>query len=123
MKLRAGLALCVFGLATISTVSAEDWVVATSHVQCLIDHVGSYNSSGNEVLMIVLSACPEPDINKALASLTQNNAVPGIAVGGGSASDIDDVVVYTPTELTCLSSLPLDLSGQTTRLPKQPVCQ
>lgn len=100
--------------------AADQWVAVTTHVQCMLDNADHYRDSGQSVLMIVLSACPEADIGKALASLTQNSAVPGIGVN--SASDVDNVIVYTPEELACLKMMSLDLTGATTMLPKKPTC-
>lgn len=101
----------------------EEWVAVTVDVQCVLDNAQVYRDSGQNILMIVLSACPEPDVTKALATLTKNSAVPGIAVGADAPKEkIDDVIVYTPAELDCLLAAPLDLSGPVTRLPKKPLC-
>ena len=122
---RAHLLICVVTSLLFASGSArgqEEWVVSSAHAQCLFEHLEVYSSSAQNVLMIVLSACPETDTSKALASLTQNSAVPGIALAAADGTGVDDVIVYTHEELTCLAKLAVDLSGPTSRLPKKPSC-
>ncbi|SEP63549.1 hypothetical protein SAMN05428969_0240 [Devosia sp. YR412] len=100
----------------------DEWVVATEHARCLLENVDEYSATELDVLMIVLKACPEADVGKALALLTQNAAVPGIAVDTAVETTLDDVIVYSRGELACLQSLEIDMTGPTSRLPKVPTC-
>jgi hypothetical protein len=121
-SLSLGFTLLISGTSG-SALAEEQWTVITQHVQCVLENINSYKESGQEVLMIVLSACPEPDINKALASLTQNSAVPGIGISGSIAAEtIDNVIVYTPAELECLRVAGIDLTSTIARIPKRPHC-
>lgn len=119
------IATCI---ALVSNVYAqEDWVVRSESAACLLENASAYQSSGQDVLMIVMSACPETDINKALALLTQNSAIPGIGVSSTARSldeeqSVDDIIIYTPAELACLSAAQIKTAGAVTMIPKKPVC-
>lgn len=101
--------------------SEEEWVVATDHAQCLLENAEAYGASGQEVMMIVLSACPDPDLKRAIVSRTRNAVIPR-PDGSDTPTLVHEVIVYTRAEILCLASLHIDLSGPISRLPKAPRC-
>jgi hypothetical protein len=121
MKTMSSLAIGAAVLVMTSPVTAQEtWSLLPEDATCLIDNLDGYIAADGEPIIIMLRACPIVDRTEALRSLQQNSgAQPRVRVApDGSA--IDEVIVYTQAELTCLRELSLETSGLPVLLPQAP---
>jgi hypothetical protein len=99
--------------------ATEYWRVSEQQAKCLLENKESYLHTGGSPILIVVSACPETDIVKAMQFVSRNSALPG---SKAKQSELDDVVVYSRDELICLSSsMIVSVQGEV-RLPANPAC-
>ena len=121
-KLKPLLLAFFWGMGAGSLVQAEDevWKLPSAQARCVLVNKDAYIATGEPVLMIISSACPEVDTATALALLTKNSVVPSVTIV--EETEIDDIIVYTADELSCLAVESIDFSGEVVSLPKRPQC-
>lgn len=104
------------------SLAAEDyWRISSAGAACVLGNASHYLASGQDVLMIVVPACPEPDPQKALSAVSKNTAVPKVE-SSPDDDGVDDIIVLSRRGLECLARADLDLSADTVQLPKRPSC-
>jgi len=112
--------LLALGCGSVHAQENSVWVVSAKSAKCVVENKTQYLASPQEVLMLIMSACPEVDPTKALSSLTQNTALPGVGVGEAGAQE--DIIFYTKEELACVATMNFDFDGETVEWPKEPKC-
>lgn len=97
----------------------DEWLVPQKQAQCLVDNLQLYRSSTSDPVVIFVGACPIVDPGEAIKSLQTNTALPSVREAQENLA-IDEVIVYTLKELSCLSIDVIDTSGPIVSLPKVP---
>ena len=95
------------------------WLVSKEQANCVIQNLDAYRSSDADPVVIFVKACPVVDAAEALESLQTNNTLPSVRETS-IASELDDVIVFSRKELTCLDPTSIDFSGSIVELPRVP---
>ena len=99
------LSLCAYFIGSTAADAANDeWRISPESAACFLEHLDDYRNAGGDPVVIVVSACPETDRVKALATL-QRNSAPGLRESAVADSGFDNVVVLTLQELDCIAKL------------------
>ncbi|WP_097109525.1 hypothetical protein [Hoeflea halophila] len=87
-------------LFQVGVVASEEsfWTIPLEKAQCILEHATSYADQGADPVVIIVDACPEVHMAKALASTAVNTGT--MTMGHG-----DSVLIFSLAELKCLSEL------------------
>lgn len=96
------------------------WNIKAEQLDCLRQNLNGYLATEQDPVVIFLSACPETDLVKIMASTSQNMAVADVEVVQDSANAPAEVVSFTRTELACLSEFIPDGGGPVVQVPRDP---
>ena len=122
---RIALGLCL-GLgvqpAPVLADSAGLWNVKADHFQCLLQNVDAHLATGLDPVVIFLTACPETDLVKIMASTSQNLAVSDVKTVDDSVEQPAEVITFTRAQLACLARIDPVAAAPVLQVPKDP-CQ
>ena len=102
--------------ATTATAEADFWVVPEEAAHCIRDHASNYAKQEADPVVIIVEACPEVDMAKALSQTATNTGTTSVGAG-------DSVVILSSQELACLAGLDLEPDAEgLVRFPKSLRC-
>jgi uncharacterized protein YfaS (alpha-2-macroglobulin family) len=116
-------ALCLGILVQPAMVLAEGsdlWNIKADQFQCLLNNVDAYLATGQEPVVIFLTACPETDLVKIMASTSRNLAVSDVKTVDDSTEQPAEVVTFTKAQLACLAGVEVATSALVLQVPKDP---
>jgi hypothetical protein len=96
------------------------WNIKAEQLDCLRQNVNGYLATEQDPVVIFLSACPETDLVKIMASTSQNMAVADVDVVPDSANAPAEVASFTRAELVCLSEFTPDAGSPVIQVPRDP---
>ena len=99
-----------------SLAQENEWLIPAETATCIRDNADCYASLGTDPVVIIVAACPETDMAKALSKTATNTGTTTVAPG-------DSVLILSKAELACLVTLDLvtDADGLV-RIPKSLRC-
>jgi|TARA_R110000787_G_scaffold36877_1_gene93994 hypothetical protein len=110
------------GLHAASALSAEKvWRVNQEHARCFLNSLADYQNSVDNPITIYLKVCPIVDRRAALRALQVATSIqPSVSV---LATDVDEKLLYTHEDLSCLSGFEIDPGEPLVELPRAPCAQ
>ena len=73
----------------------DHWVISKAAYDCIVETLPAYLAKSSDPIVIIVDACPEVDLTRALGAVTE-------ATGGFNIGEGDRVLVMLKSELRCL---------------------
>lgn len=86
----------------VQTADAGPVHVVADQLECVLENAENYLSKPDDVLVILLGACPESDFGAMLLGSAQNNAAVVIDKRDDSPDSPAEVIALSKSELLCL---------------------
>lgn len=96
------------------------WNVEADHFQCLQQNVDAYMATGQEPVVIFLTACPETDLVKIMASTSKNLEVSDVKTVDDSADRPAEVITFSRAQMACLAKVVPPAGARVLQVPKDP---